>query len=207
MPIALILAEFKASIAQCDSLIANGHKLDASGSAILPTIDQQQITVAAFLNLFIAWEAFLEKSLTEFMIGGATISSNKPVRYVSPPHADAAIKLVIGVMRFFDFANHKNVKMMINMYFKDGYPYEPHISGIYSDLDDLRTMRNASAHISTTTQTALEGLGVRIFGQPQGGITLYKMLTATDPRSAAGETVYLAYRNKLEVTAELISQG
>lgn len=93
------------------------------------------------------------------------------------------------------------------MYFEHGYPYEPHLSAIYSDLDDLRTMRNASAHVSSTTQIALESLALRIVGQPQPGITLYQLLTMIDPRSAAGETIFLVYKNKLVVTAELISQG
>lgn len=70
MPIAQVLADFRAEIAQCESLIANAHKVDATGVQVLPTIDQQQITVAAFLNMFIAWETFLEAALCEFMTGG-----------------------------------------------------------------------------------------------------------------------------------------
>ncbi len=93
------------------------------------------------------------------------------------------------------------------MYFHQGYPYEPHLSAIFADLSDLRTMRNASAHISSTTQTALESLALRIFSQPLPRIGLYEMLTMNDPRSTAGETVFVTYKTKLIVTAELIAQG
>jgi hypothetical protein len=41
-----------------------------ANSPFLPPIDRQQITVAALLNMFIAWESFLEASLVELMTGG-----------------------------------------------------------------------------------------------------------------------------------------
>jgi hypothetical protein len=207
MALAQVLLEFKDSVAQCDSLIGNAHKVDAAGASVLSTLDQQQITVAAFLNMFIAWETFLEASLTELMTGIRTISGTAPNRYVRPVDLTAARKLIVWIGRYFDYANHQNLIKVVTMYFEHGYPYEPHLSAIYSDLEDLRTMRNASAHVSSTTQTALESLAVRILGQPQPGVSLYQLLTMLDPRSAAGETIFLTYKNKLVVTAELISQG
>jgi hypothetical protein len=201
------LAEFKASVAQCENLIANAHRVDAAGVPILPSVDQGQITVAAFLNLFIAWESFLETSLHDLMVGGTPIGGQPTVRYVIPPNLAAAQKLLKGAMRYFDFANHENVRTIVNLYFQNGYPFEPHISAIVSELNDLKTMRNASAHISSTTQQALESLAGRIFGAPRPNITLYQLLTAVDPRSAAADTVFVEYRKKLEVAAELISNG
>jgi hypothetical protein len=202
-----ILGEFKGSIAQCDSLISNAHKVDPTGVPLLPTLDQQQITVAAFLNLFIAWETFLESSLIDLMTGAPTVSGRAPNRYVIPPHAAAAGELIVWMGKFFDYGNHQNMKKAVGMYFENGYPFEPHLSSIYSDLSDLRTMRNASAHISSSTQTALESLAVRILGTPHSGITLYQLLTMTDPRSATKGTIFLTYRDKLVVAAELIAQG
>jgi hypothetical protein len=207
VPLEGIFLEFNASVAQCDSLIANAHQVDAAGSPLLPILDQQQITVAAFLNMFIAWESFLESSLMELMTGTPTIGGAAPNRYVRPVDLTAARKLIVWVGRYFDYANHQNLIKAVTMYFERGYPYEPHLSAIYSDLDDLRTMRNASAHISSTTQIALESLAVRIFGQPQPGISLYQFLTMVDPRSPTGETIFSTYKNKLLVTAELISHG
>jgi hypothetical protein len=83
----------------------------------------------------------------------------------------------------------------------------PHVSAIFSELNDLRTMRNASAHISSTTQSALEALAARIFGAPRPGITLYQLLMAIDPASATNDTVLVSYRKKLDVAAELITNG
>jgi len=207
VPVAAALANFQAAVAQCDSLIANAHRIDPSGAALFPRLDREQITIAAFLNMFIAWEAFVEEVMARMMAGAATISGRSPVKFVSPQsHSDAKV-MIIGTYRYFDYANHDNIKKIAKIYFDQGYPFEPHISSIFSDLADLKTMRNASAHISSTTQTALDTLALRIFGAPRVGISLYQLLTSTDPRSASGETVFLSYKSKLVATAGLIANG
>lgn len=207
MPLPQILQDFTSSATQCETLIANAHGIYPTGAPLLPAIDQQQITKAAFLNLFIAWETFLEASLIEFIIGGQTISGRAPMRYVTPPNAAAAHKLVILFRPFFDYANHDNFKSLVNNYFQNGYPYEPHISGLISDLSDIKTIRNACAHVTSTTQDRLETLALRINGQPAPGITVYQLLTSIDARSARNDTVFVTYKNKLSVTAGLIAQG
>ncbi len=67
-------------------------------------------------------------------------------------------------------------------------------------------MRNASAHITSTTQTGLDGLAVRLLGQPSPGIELYALLTANDP-NVAGSTIYQTHRDKLLTAAGLIANG
>jgi hypothetical protein len=207
MPLAASIAEFRASVAQCDSLIANAHKQDSAGVSLLPQIDRRQITIAAFLNMFIAWESFLESSLVSLMIGESTLSGRLPARHVSPATEDVAQQILAGGMRYFDFADHVRVRAIANIYFDQGYPYEPHLGALVADLQDLKTMRNACAHITSTTQRAVEALAMRVFGRPMSGITLYRMLTAVDPRSTTGGTVFATYKEKLTVAAELIVQG
>ena len=207
MPLHQVLAAFQASVGQCENLIANAHADGANGQSILPEVDQQQITVSALLNMFIAWETFLESSVIELMTGAPTTCGNLPIRYVSPPTTQAAKSLLKCTRKYFDYGNHQNMIRVTKLLFENGYPFEPHISAIYSDLDDLRTMRNSSVHTSSTTQTALAALANRIFAGPRGTMTLYRLLTAFDPRSATGETVLRTYKNKLTVTAELIARG
>lgn len=208
MAVVDILQEFRDKATQCDSLIGNAHRQDANGAFLFPPIDRKQITVAAFLNLFVAWEEFLEESLAELMVGSATMNGNQPVKYVSPIDTRAAKEMVVGPMRYFEYGNPEYFRKITNLYFQNAYPYEPHISAIASDLQDIRTMRNASAHMSSTTQTVLEGLAQRIFAVPKPSIDLYAMLTAIDPRDASGTvTVFQTCRGKLIATAELIANG
>ena len=207
MPIVQAVATINAKAMQCDSLIANAHKLDAANVPIFSLLDREQITVAAFLNLFVAWEEFLETTISHFMVGVPTLSGNMPARYSSPPTIDVAKKMLIGTNRYFDYANHELVLRVVNLYFSNGYPFETPLKAILTDLADLRTMRNASAHISSTTQLALESLAQRIFAVPMPGITLYNMLISADPRSQAGSTVFSEAKDKLLTTAQLIAQG
>lgn len=203
---AVALAAFQAEIQQCDSLIATAHQVDAAGAPLFPARDQQQITVAAFLNMFIAWESFIEACFVSLMTGGATVSGAVPNRFVSPPNTQAAHAMIIGTNRYFDFANIDNVRKIARIYFDQGYPFEPHLTGVVMDLNDLKTMRNASAHVTSTTQVTLEGLAQRVLGTPQPGIGLYTLLTSLHP-GGAGQTVYATYRDKLVAAAQLVAQG
>ena len=170
--------------------------------------DQQQVTIAAFLNLFIAWETFLEASIIDVMRGQPCVNGGLPVRFVSPPHDDAARAMITHTLRYFDFGNHDNMRKVATLYFHNGYPYEPHLSSIFSDLADLKTIRNACAHITSSTRRGLETLALRILGQPAPGISVHGLLTKVDPRPFAnGGTVFVTYKNKLVITAELISNG
>lgn len=207
MTLANALQEFQSSAAQCGSLIANAHRLDPAGVPILPLIDRKQITIAAFLNLFIGWETFLEDAVSKLMSGSLTIQGNAPIRFATPSTPESARKMLIGTLRFFDYGNHENVRKMVSIYFDRGYPFEPHFSAIMGELTDIRIMRNASAHITSTTQSALDALAQRILTIPQIGTDLYGLLLTIDPRSQTGGTVFSECSSKLLVTAQLIANG
>ena len=155
--------------------------------------------------MFIEWENFLELSLIEFMTGSLPINGNQFQRFVFPEGKEEAHNMIQGTSRFFDYANHQFFSKTVNNFFKDGYPYQPHFGRIRTELDDLRTMRNASAHISKYTQKPLDSLATRIFNSPKSNILLYDLLTKVMPHSS--DTVFDHYKNILLVTAENIANG
>lgn len=208
MAIGQSLADLQANIAQCDSLIANAHTTGATGVHLFPPRDREQITVAAFLNMFIAWEEFIEAAITDFMMGEATVSGAVPVKYVTPIDRAHSNKMVIHTQTYFDYANSEKVKSLVTLYFETGYPFVTPLNSMTQELSDLKIMRNACAHMSSTTKAKLEGLALRIFGAPSPGINVYQMLTSVDPRTgSANITVYAAYRDKLLIAANLIATG
>jgi hypothetical protein len=207
VPLASVLADFKSKVSQCENLISNSHRKDATGADILPAADREQITIAAFLNMYISWETFLESIFAELLVGASTLNGLSPAKYAAPPDTKIARHMLKSVMKYFDYGNHDYVRSMAKLYFKDGHPFEIHISAVHSDLADMKTMRNSSAHMSLTTQNPLEGLALRIFGKPCIGIGLYQMLTSTHPRSPNKDTVFGAYKTVLITTAELIANG
>ena len=67
-------------------------------------------------------------------------------------------------------------------------------------------MRNAPAHISSTTQTVLDSLALRIFG----GVfwhNVVRLFIAVDSSSGINRIILVNYEDKLLVKAGLISQG
>jgi len=208
MPIAQALVSFNDAANQCESLIANAHQQDVNGQYLLPAPDRRQITVAALLNLFIAWESFLEEILSHFMTGVPTLNGTHPPKFVSPASQDAAKAMLMGTQRYFDYGNHDFFRKIVGIYFVNGYPFEPHFTSLIADLGDIRTLRNSSAHITSSTQAALDGLYLRIFGTPANpSADLYSMLLAVDPRSAAGNTLFAEFKAKLTVVGQLIATG
>lgn len=208
MPIQQSLISFQGDAAQCDNLIANAHRQDPAGNALFRVLDREQITVAAFLNLFIAWERFIESAICDFMMGESTLGGAVPIRYVNPTNREHSDKIILHTMRYFDCANHDNVRKVANLYFQNGFPFETAMNSINVDLADLRTIRNSCAHISSTTKYALEGLASRILGRPRPGISVYDLLLSIDPRvQGNATTVYASYRDKLLAAASLIANG
>lgn len=207
MTLGASLAALQAESAQCAALIASAHRADPAGVLLFSAAEREMITSAAFLNSFKLWERFLEESISKYLSGKRPIGGAYLKKRASPADETAAKNMLIGVMKFFDYANHEYVRKITKIYFDAGGPYEPHLSAVVTDLSDLRIMRNSAAHISSTTQAALEGLAQRIFATPQPNITLYDMLLRVDPRSATGETVFASYQAKLLATAELIARG
>lgn len=173
----------------------------------MPAIDREQITVAAFLNMYIAWETFLESTTSAFLSGSPTINGTLPAKFAAPPTSAAAREMIVGINRFFDYGNHQIFGKMVSIYFDQGAPFQPHLNAIRSTLDDMKAMRNASAHVSTTTQLALEAVALRLLGRPSPGVTLYQLLTAPYPRGAGNSTVFQNCRDLLITTAELIANG
>ena len=207
MPIVQSLANFRVCVAQCDSLIASAHVATAAGIAHFTMRDREQIIVAAFLNLFIAWEEFIEASISDFMMGEATLSGNMPVRYTYPPTREHSKDMVVHVNSYFDYSNAEYIKRLARLYFEAGYPFETPLNSLSLELSDLKTMRNACAHMSSTTSAKLERLATRIFGSPQPGITVHRMLVSDDPRTNPRVSVYASYRDKLLVAAEIVANG
>ena len=207
MTLALALTKMQGDVAQCDSLIISCHRQDPGGSYLFGELDREQITSACFLNMFRAWEHFLETAISAFMSGDTTIHGGHPTKYVFPATRERAVSMLVGTQKYFDFANHQNVRKIVSLFFDQGYPFEPHLGSVTSELDDWRTIRNACAHISSSTQRALEALALRLFGQPKSGITVYQLLLSPLPHHGSAATAVAHYKDRILLLAELIANG
>lgn len=202
MGIPQTLTNFNNSLLQCDSLIAKAHSPSS-----LSALDKEQITTAAFLNMFIAWESFIEECFSSYLLGEQTISGISPVKFVNPRDEVHAKQIIVANNRFFDYANHEYVVKLSNLFFDTGGPIARELQLIQSELSDLKTMRNASAHITSSTQRALEAVALKLLGTPSLNIKLYDLIVhPLPPRSTNhGSTVFEHFKNLLKLTASRIA--
>ncbi|MBK6868402.1 MAG: hypothetical protein IPG98_10930 [Burkholderiales bacterium] len=199
MSLTISLATFKQSLTQSEQIAALAH----GAATTFPAFAIEKITVGSFLEAYKAWEEFLESSLALYMMGEACLDGSLPARFSTPPTSDHAKNMLRGPSRFFDYANPDFVRSAAALHFDTGAPFEPHLRAITQDLHDLRTIRNASAHITSTTQAALDALAQRILTTPPPNVSVYALLTANHP-SLPPNTVYSYYIATLKTTAELI---
>ena len=79
------------------------------------------------------------------------------------------------------------------------------ILSIQNDLLDLKTIRNAAAHISATTQKKLDSLASRLLSHTVVDITVESLITQLEP--STGLSYFEYYKQKLDVVAEKIAKG
>lgn len=206
MPQANILAELDTALAFAGGIIADAHLADQANQFITPENVRSFMTEAAVLKIFVAWEGYLEQSFLEYLMGSPSTKGAALTCFLSVPSVDHAKQVLIGTQRYVDWSNPDTVLRLANLYLDRGEPYRSVISSIKTDLFDLKTIRNAAAHLSTSTSDQLDKLVLRKLGLASAGVTVYSLVTAADP-SAPGKTVLQAYVEKLLAAATLISEG
>ncbi|MBF9219679.1 hypothetical protein [Hymenobacter ruricola] len=206
MPLLACLQEFRNKVAAINNMIAAAHRVDGGGSFFFSGSERAAIVESGLVRLFIAWEHFLERSFILYLIGTRSGSGIRVKRYAFPVDEAHANKIVIGGMRFMEWGTPDSVRKLSKLYFKDGEPYETVLTSISSELSDLKIVRNAASHLSSTTSASLDNLILRKLAQPIIGGTVAYYVLAVDPNSSSGETMLQVYENILDMAAELIAR-
>lgn len=207
MPLIDTLSNFRVSVAEANGFIALAYQQDVTGNYVLPQNQRDFISDSAFLKLFIAWESFLEKSFIQYMLGEPSVLGHAITRYVQPLDQTHANKLIIGTQKYVDWSNPEIVKRLCNLYFVVGNPIDTFVSSMMADLFDLKTIRNAAAHLTSTTRQQLDSVGTRRLKRACTNLKVSDFIFAIDPDSPASETILTTYLNKLDITAEGIANG
>jgi hypothetical protein len=201
MSLAQTLQNFRDTVVSVNGLIVSAHTTDATTGANLWQPDEIVfITESAFLKMFIAWESFLEKSFILYLMGNPSITGRLLTKYASPIDEKHAHEILIGTMRYVDWSNPEIVKKIAKIYFELGEPFENAIASSNHHLLDLRTIRNSSAHISSTTTRSLDALATRLLQRPIAGITIYDLILAIDPQNTSN-TILKSYQDILDTVA------
>jgi hypothetical protein len=201
------LNAYRASVIEIRSHISLAFQLDAAGEYVLSKPQRDFITDSAFLKVYIAWETFLESAFIKYMTGLPTITGSVVTRHVTPIDTNHANDILIGVQTFVDWSRADVVLKLSSLYFVTGNPFQVYIGTVVSDLQDLKTIRNALAHLSSTTSVKLDALASRLLGRPVTSMGVSDLIFMIDPTSAGVSTIIDSYLNKLDIVAEGIANG
>jgi hypothetical protein len=204
MSLADSLSDFRSDVDKINGYINLAYEQSSAGNYIRSDQEIEFLVTSAFLKLFIAWESFLEKSFVTYLTGGSSIGGTRPTKYANPIDQEHAHKLLIGTQKYVDWANNEIVNRVAVLYFENGEPFKTALDSISTDLSDLRTIRNASAHISSTTQKKLDAVASRVLGNTTTGTNVSDFIMKISLEDAS-KTVLQMYQLKLDITAENIA--
>jgi hypothetical protein len=203
---ASLLTDLLASFAFADGIIASAHVMDPNGGFVNAADVRAFMTEAAVVKMHVAWEHYLEQSFLEYLMGSPSATGAVIKCFLVPPSIEHARRVLIGTQKYVDWANPDIVTRLAELYFENGGPYKTAIAAVHGDLLDLRAVRNAAAHLSTTTSERLDKVALRRLNRAVIGITVYDLVTAIDP-AGAGQTLFATYGDLLAAAANVIAQG
>lgn len=204
-----VLREFLASLQECRGLSDDAYRWSIPGANTAhPTISQlrrDQITETAFLLLFLAWENFLEESFVLYLSGEKPPRGRPPHRYTFPPNHRTACEWVIPEGRpYARWTNATEISTRAERFFRAGQPFAPVLRGNLNTLEEIRTIRNAIAHRSTSSQEKFEKLVRTKLGTLPPRLSVGRFLVTTEPRSTPPASFLEFYIGKIEFAAQQI---
>jgi hypothetical protein len=209
MPVVDSLAVFRASVAEASNFISIIIQKYASGAYKFPAPLRRFVVESSFLRIFIAWETFLEDVFMKYMMGEEPIVTPIAHRYATPIDLTHAKSFLIGLnsRQFIDWSTPDSIRKLSLIYFGPANILNDTIGAIYTDFLNLKTIRNAAAHMSSSTSSKLDVLATNIMGSPQAGISASRLLLWINPVPPVPETLISYYINILDTSAELIVNG
>ncbi|QLC73837.1 hypothetical protein LPB260_24325 [Pseudomonas sp. LPB0260] len=204
MSLADTLSEFRRGIALTNSFVSMAYERDQNGNDLFDDVKKDFVISSSFLKMFIYWESFLEDSFAKYLAGELSTAGTPAPGIVTPADKQHAIKILVGTQKYVDWANHEIVRRLAGIYLVDGNPLLTNLSSIASELSDLRTIRNAAAHLSSSTQAQLDALSTRILGRTQRSTTVSGLVMQLHPGDAS-KTVLQYYQDMLDICADNIA--
>lgn len=197
----LILDEFTVRKDHADRLVYGAHRTKTNGAYLRSKIERQALTEHAFLKFFIAWEYYLERIVLRYSLGDTSNRGNPANRRILPQNEEHSYDLIRGKSPFVEWGNIDQIRMISKLFFDNGQPFEIPLSSVSRDLMEAKIIRNAIAHIGTTTQKKLEDLTVRKTGTPYIGITPYDLVMMP----GVNGTLFSDYTSVIETAAHDIA--
>lgn len=125
-----------------------------------PKLSSKEVELIAefsFLNIFVAYETFMEQSFLRYMMGGEASRGYKPKRYVLPKDEEHARRITLqDYTSYADWSTPDKIKRRAEYCFKNGEPFKPNIDLFTQTIQDIKTIRNHITHSSFDAKDKFE---------------------------------------------------
>ncbi|MEM3122360.1 MAG: hypothetical protein QXH60_02885 [Candidatus Pacearchaeota archaeon] len=160
----------------------------------------------SFLQMYRAWEFFLEKTFVLYMLGKETDKGYRPICYVNPPNEEHAYELIKGGARYPSWLNIEFIREKAELFFKDGSPFKEILYdkvNIKDALTQMTKLRNAIVHISKKALDDYESVVRKEIGSSLN-LSVGEFLSRMK-KEGGREVSYISYYRKiLEVSSDEI---
>ena len=190
--------QFKEQMERSFQLIRSASKQTSSFS-------QDQIYLIyelSFLRIFLAWEWFVENTFILYMSGIKTGKGYRAKTYVKPRNEKHAYDLVREGRDYVDWTSTDTVIRKASLFFEKGAPYKNALEQVITDIQDMKTLRNATVHMSKDSQEKFKSLVRRKIGYAKTNITPGEFLYTPVKNKALTYITY--FGNRLRFVGEKI---
>ncbi len=156
----------------------------------------------AFLNLFMAFERFLECSFICYMLGQPGLNGVTVPRCVSPKEETHALKLIKGTNRYADFTNRDTIVKLSKNFFENDGPYIV-LNSISVAFEEMKKIRNAISHVSLESEETFLNLVRTKLGSLPPNINTAVFLNSAV--SGTSSTYFVYYRGIIETAINSIA--
>lgn len=214
--VSVALRDFLESVRQSEELPRHVAELRSScsgGPSILPRREFEMVVELAFLQLFLAWEEFLEESFIRYLCGSASPSGQKFRRLIKPQSQETARTFLMVNRRYVDWTEPGMLRPLAESMFENGGSFSV-LSTAGRALREMRTIRNRIAHRSGSARTAFETLVRECLGYvPKPPLTPGAFLLRNRPthhatasnRKTPRSTFFSYYSSTVTALANLIA--
>lgn len=200
-----LIKDFERELDRAERLVAKANRIHDNGNPSIPKFQLHQIIELSFMQSYLAWEMFLEDAFMLYIMGKPSPSGFAPVRRVAPTSLVHAVELVRGdSTRPLDWTATELISSRAERCFRNGAPFTPTLQAMTTNLQDMKTLRNAVSHASGDSQAKFRSLVRRKLNHYPQGLAPGGLLNTPIPASAPPVTFLGEYLSSFRLGAKRI---
>ncbi len=143
-----------------------------------------------FMNIYLAWELFLENSFIAYLLNAQDLQSLVMVKYATPINREHAYDMIRGTKQYPDWTNIDDIKRLANIYFENSGHFSI-LSSPSPEFLEMKTIRNRISHVSEKSVRSFNNLLSRNISQTNISPGEYLM------KFKSGSTTYFSFYSEM----------